>query len=226
MASTNDGFAISEEDLKIRGPGEFYGTRQSGMAGLKIADVFRDIPILEIARKEAFEIVSSDPGLSRPEVANLRRELMAKIRGVRTGSGQLDPASYLIDFGIDNESIYPGSFDPVTCGHVDIIERAARVFDEVVVAVGVNMEKRAVFSVEERIDLLRQAVAHLDNVEVDYFSGLLVEYVERQKARVIIKGLRAVSDFEFELQMALTNKRLNEQGGDAVYGARAPSTRS
>ena len=98
----------------------------------------------------------------------------------------------------------------MTCGHVDIIERAARVFDEVVVAIGVNMEKQPFFTLEERVDFLHKAVGHLANVQVDYFSGLLVEYVGRADARVIIKGLRAVSDFEVELQMALTNKRLNE----------------
>ncbi len=134
------------------------------------------------------------------------------------GGGCQDPArrvALTFDFRLSTfefmKVIYPGSFDPVTCGHVDIIERAARVFDEVVIAVGVNLEREPFFTVEERLDLLRLSVAHLDNIEVDYFRGLLVEYVERQGARVIIKGLRAVSDFEFELQMALTNKRLNER---------------
>jgi pantetheine-phosphate adenylyltransferase len=108
------------------------------------------------------------------------------------------------------KAIYPGSFDPVTSGHVDIIERAARVFDEVVVAVAVNMEKEPLFSVAERVELLREACGHLDNVQVDYFRGLTVDYVEQQDAKVIIRSLRAVSDFEFELQMALMNKRLNE----------------
>ena len=108
------------------------------------------------------------------------------------------------------KAIYPGSFDPVTCGHLDIVERAAKVFDEVVVAVAVNMEKQPLFSVEERVEMLRQACGHLPHVQVDYFSGLTVDYVERQDATVIIRSLRAVSDFESELQMALMNKRLNE----------------
>jgi pantetheine-phosphate adenylyltransferase len=108
------------------------------------------------------------------------------------------------------KAIYPGSFDPVTCGHLDIVERVAKVFDEVVVAVAVNMEKEPLFSTEERVDLLRQACGHLPNVQVDFFRGLTVDYVERQEANVIIRSLRAVSDFEFELQMALMNKRLND----------------
>ncbi len=107
-------------------------------------------------------------------------------------------------------AVYPGSFDPVTSGHLDIIERAANVFDGVVVAVAVNMEKKPLFTVEERVEMLRSACGHLRNVQVDYFGGLLVDYVEKQQARVVVKGLRAISDFEFELQMALMNKRLNE----------------
>jgi len=108
------------------------------------------------------------------------------------------------------KAIYPGSFDPVTSGHLDIAERAASVFDEVVVAVAVNMEKRPLFSVEERVEMLREACRHLDNVQVDCFEGLTVDYAERLGAGVVIRSLRAVSDFESELQMALMNKRLNE----------------
>jgi pantetheine-phosphate adenylyltransferase len=106
------------------------------------------------------------------------------------------------------KAIYPGSFDPVTNGHLDIIERAAKVFDVLVVAVAVNKEKNPMFSVEERVELLRQACRHLGNVTVDYFSGLTVDYVAKQESKVIIRSLRAISDFEFELQMALTNKRI------------------
>ena len=109
------------------------------------------------------------------------------------------------------KAIYPGSFDPVTSGHLDIAERAAIVFDEVVVAVAVNMEKQPLFSVEERVQLLREACGHLDNVQVDCFEGLTVDYAERQGAKVVIRSLRAVSDFESELQMALMNKRLNDR---------------
>jgi pantetheine-phosphate adenylyltransferase len=107
------------------------------------------------------------------------------------------------------KAIYPGSFDPVTNGHMDIIERASKAFDEVVVAVAVNMEKRPMFSVEERVELLRLACRHLGNVTVDYFNGLTVSYAKAQGASAIIKGLRAVSDFEYELQQALMNKQLD-----------------
>lgn len=108
------------------------------------------------------------------------------------------------------KAIYPGSFDPVTSGHVDIIERAAKIFDEVTVAVAVNREKNPWFSVAERVELLQHACRHLPNVKVDYFSGLTVEYVKRQGASVIIRGLRAVTDFEAEMQMALTNMQLDK----------------
>jgi pantetheine-phosphate adenylyltransferase len=109
------------------------------------------------------------------------------------------------------KAIYPGSFDPVTNGHLDIIERAARTFDELIVAVAVNKEKLPLFSFEERVELLRETCGHLENVQVDYFNGLTVDYVESKGATVIIRSLRAISDFEYELQMALTNKRLNDR---------------
>ncbi|NLN75151.1 MAG: pantetheine-phosphate adenylyltransferase [Armatimonadetes bacterium] len=108
------------------------------------------------------------------------------------------------------KAIYPGSFDPVTNGHIDIIERAAKLVDKLVVAVAMNLEKEAMFETQERVDLLRQACRHLANVEVDYFHGLTVSYARKHEARLIIKGLRAVSDFEFELQQALMNKRLDD----------------
>ena len=109
------------------------------------------------------------------------------------------------------KAIYPGSFDPVTNGHKDIINRAAKLVDELVVAVAVNLDKKAMFDVQERVELLRQACRHLANVKVDYFNGLTVSYARKQGAGLIIKGLRAVSDFEFELQQALMNKRLDDQ---------------
>src|SRR6195256_3386919 len=107
-------------------------------------------------------------------------------------------------------AVYPGSFDPLTNGHVDIILRGARLFDRIVVALLVNAEKAPLFSMEERVEIARAVFRDLPNVEVDTFDGLLVDYVERRKAQVIVRGLRAVSDFEFEFQMALMNRRLNE----------------
>ena len=106
-------------------------------------------------------------------------------------------------------AVYPGSFDPLTNGHVDIISRGARLFDRIVVAMLVNAEKAPLFSMAERVDIAREVFKHHANVEVDTFDGLLVDYVERRKAQVIVRGLRAVSDFEFEFQMALMNRRLN-----------------
>jgi pantetheine-phosphate adenylyltransferase len=106
-------------------------------------------------------------------------------------------------------AVYPGSFDPLTNGHVDIISRGTRMFDRVVVAIAVNAEKAPMFSIDERIEITRAVFKDHPNVEVDTFDGLLVEYVERRRAQVIVRGLRAVSDFEFEFQMALMNQRLN-----------------
>jgi pantetheine-phosphate adenylyltransferase len=105
--------------------------------------------------------------------------------------------------------IYPGSFDPLTHGHLDLVERAARLFDRVIVAVAQNESKQPLFSLEERRALVARAVRHLKNVEADTFSGLLVQYVEDRGGVAILRGLRAVSDFEFEFQLALTNRKLN-----------------
>lgn len=103
--------------------------------------------------------------------------------------------------------IYPGSFDPVTNGHLDIIERASKICDKLIVAVLVSHNKIPLFAMEERVDLLRRVVGDCHNVEIECFSGLLVDFVKKNQADVIIKGLRAVSDFEYELQMALLNKK-------------------
>jgi len=105
-------------------------------------------------------------------------------------------------------AIYPGSFDPVTNGHVNLIERAARMFERVVVAVAMNSQKQGLFTVEERIALLTEVTRSLPAVEVDSFDGLLVDYVRRRGARIVIRGLRAVSDFEYEFQMAHMNHKL------------------
>ena len=105
-------------------------------------------------------------------------------------------------------AVYPGSFDPLTNGHVDIITRGARLFDRIIVAILVNAEKAPLFSMAERVEIARAVFKNHPNVEVDTFDGLLVDYVGRRKANVIVRGLRAVSDFEYEFQMALMNREL------------------
>ena len=106
-------------------------------------------------------------------------------------------------------AIYPGSFDPVTNGHLDLIERASELFERLVVAILLNPEKDGpFFPVPERVEMLKEVVGHLPNVEVDTFKGLLVDYARRKDARVIVRGIRAVSDYEYELQMALMNRQL------------------
>lgn len=105
-------------------------------------------------------------------------------------------------------AVYPGSFDPLTNGHVDIILRGARLFDRIVVAMLRNVEKQPLFSLEERLELSREVFADVPSVEVDIFEGLLVDYARRRGANVIVRGLRAVSDFEYELQMALMNRHM------------------
>ena len=105
--------------------------------------------------------------------------------------------------------IYPGSFDPVTKGHIDIIKRAQKIFGEVIVAVLVNSNKNGLFTIEERIELLNDSLKDIENIEVDTFSGLLINYTESKGCNRIIRGLRAISDYEVELQMALANRSLN-----------------
>lgn len=107
--------------------------------------------------------------------------------------------------------IYPGSFDPLTNGHLDVIQRATKLFDKVIVAVARNEGKHPLFTQAERVQMVARAVRTLPNVETDAFEGLLIEYVERRSAQAIIRGLRAVSDFEFEFQLALMNRKLNER---------------
>jgi len=108
-------------------------------------------------------------------------------------------------------AIYPGSFDPLTNGHLDVIERAIKLFDQVIVAIANNDTKNPLFTLAERRDLVNRSVGLLKNVETDTFDGLLVEYVERRAGQAILRGLRAVSDFEFEFQLALMNRKLNER---------------
>ena len=106
-------------------------------------------------------------------------------------------------------AIYPGSFDPLTNGHLDIIQRAARLFDRVIVAVARNEDKKPLFTLKERLDLVRRGVEGFPNVQADSFATLLVDYAKQKKAQAIIRGLRAVSDFEFEFQLALMNRKLD-----------------
>lgn len=112
---------------------------------------------------------------------------------------------------MDIRAVYPGSFDPVTNGHIDLIQRSATLFDKVIVAILRNAEKHPLFTVEERIEMLEDSIRDLKNVSVTSFHGLLVDYVEQMEASVIIRGIRAVSDYEYELQMALMNRRLSSK---------------
>jgi pantetheine-phosphate adenylyltransferase len=107
-------------------------------------------------------------------------------------------------------AIYPGSFDPLTNGHFDVVQRAAKLFDRIIVAVAKNEGKKPLFSLQERLALVKEATADMPNVESDAFEGLLVDYVVQKRAQAIVRGLRAVSDFEFEFQLALMNRKLNE----------------
>jgi|SRR3989338_3003414 len=103
-------------------------------------------------------------------------------------------------------AVYPGSFDPVTNGHIDVIERALKIFDKVIVVIGDNPDKKPAFTTKERVDMLKESTKHLKNIEIDSFSGLLLDYVKSKGSKIIIRGLRAVSDFEFEFQRALLNR--------------------
>jgi pantetheine-phosphate adenylyltransferase len=116
---------------------------------------------------------------------------------------------FLCDFSQMRRAIYPGSFDPVTNGHLDVIERARKLFDEVIVAVAHNDEKQPLLSLTERLDLLRETAGKIPNVRIAEFQGLLIDFAKAQNAGAVIRGLRAVSDFEFEFQMALMNRKLD-----------------
>jgi len=108
-------------------------------------------------------------------------------------------------------AVYPGSFDPVTNGHIDILEKTSKLFDQIVVAVVHNVSKRALFTLEEREALIKESTSHLNNISVESFSGLLADYVREKQACAIIRGLRTVSDFEYEMSMAMINKKLISQ---------------
>ena len=105
-------------------------------------------------------------------------------------------------------AIYPGSFDPITKGHLDVLERAASMFDKVIIAVLDNTKKKCLLSIDERVELIKKSVSHLENVFVDSFNGLTIEYARKQNAEVLIRGLRAVSDFEYEMQLSQMNSAL------------------
>jgi len=107
-------------------------------------------------------------------------------------------------------AVYPGSFDPVTKGHIDVIERALKIFDKVTIAVGDNPEKKPLFSTEERIDMIKESTKHLNNIEIEKLSGLLLNYVKSKNCKIILRGLRAISDFEFEFQRALMNREIEK----------------
>ncbi|HEX2715493.1 MAG TPA: pantetheine-phosphate adenylyltransferase [Candidatus Acidoferrales bacterium] len=113
-------------------------------------------------------------------------------------------------------AVYPGSFDPVTHGHLDLIERGAKLFDRLIAAVLRNLEKDPLFTLEERVEMLREVTKPWPNVEVDVFDGLLVEYARKRNAHVLLRGIRAISDYEYELQMALMNRKL-EPGIETVF---------
>ncbi|MBQ8262604.1 MAG: pantetheine-phosphate adenylyltransferase [Lachnospiraceae bacterium] len=114
-------------------------------------------------------------------------------------------------------AIYPGSFDPVTFGHLDVIERASEMFDEIIVSVLNNKGKSPLFSVEDRVKMLKEATKHLPNVKVDSFSGLLINYAKEKDIHVAIRGLRAITDFEYELQIAQTNRKLSDGELDTIF---------
>ena len=114
-------------------------------------------------------------------------------------------------------AVYPGSFDPITYGHLDVIKRAALIFDELTVSVLNNKEKNPLFSVEERVKILEKAIKDFPNVKVDYFSGLLIDYARENNITVVIRGLRAITDFENELQIAQTNRVLSKEALDTMF---------
>lgn len=108
-------------------------------------------------------------------------------------------------------AIYPGSFDPITKGHLDVLQTSAGIFDKVIIAVAKNSEKSGFLTVEERVNLIKESVKHFENIEVDSFDGLTIEYAKKQGAQILIRGLRAVSDFEYEMQLSQTNSTLAPQ---------------
>jgi pantetheine-phosphate adenylyltransferase len=126
-------------------------------------------------------------------------------RSPAIGNGERRRLAFIM---VQNLVIYPGSFDPITNGHLDLIERGRRLFDRLEVAILTNIEKDPLFTIQERVEMLREVTGGMPNVSVDTFSGLLVDYAKRKKAKAILRGIRAFSDYEYELQMALMNRKL------------------
>lgn len=123
---------------------------------------------------------------------------------------------------MENLCVYPGSFDPITLGHLDLIKRAAAIFGKVVVAVLINPDKQGAFTLDERVAMIREACAGIPGVEVDAFSGLLVDYMRRRGARVVVRGLRSVNDFESECQMAQVNRQLSDFSVETLFLTTSP----
>lgn len=114
-------------------------------------------------------------------------------------------------------AVYPGSFDPVTLGHLDIVKRASMMFDKVIVTVMHNSAKSSLFSVDERVKMIREVVSEFENVEVDSYDGLLIDYCKENNIHIVVRGLRAITDFEYELQIAQTNRELSHNNVDSVF---------
>jgi pantetheine-phosphate adenylyltransferase len=114
-------------------------------------------------------------------------------------------------------AVYPGSFDPVTLGHLDIVKRASMMFDKVIVTVMHNSAKSSLFSVDERVKMIKEAVSEFKNVEVDSYDGLLIDYCKEKNIHIVVRGLRAITDFEYELQIAQTNRELSHNNVDSVF---------
>ena len=166
-------------------------------------------PLIELAAKpKASGIITKFPEFRLEFCLRSTQIVAERWSGFHlVGTAQLrELASIFEDFPVI--ALYPGSFDPITRGHLDVIERGCRLFDQVIVVVFQNSSKTPLFPVPQRIDQIRRSTSHLSNLEVDSFDGLTVTYARRRQAKVLLRGLRAVSDFEFELQMAHTNKTL------------------
>jgi pantetheine-phosphate adenylyltransferase len=145
-----------------------------------------------------------------PHCNSVAAKILAQKRQGKTISfgGSVGGGNDTIGCGMKKIAVYPGSFDPITNGHLDIISRALEFVDELIIAILINPEKQPMFSVKERMELIQKVVPRNDRIRIDQFDGLLVEYANRKNARVILRGLRALSDFDYEYQMALMNRRL------------------